>query len=154
MGVVQTVGGSYAAVLASLHTDCFVPADQWNTAAMTSLLGSAGVCAGLVQMAGNPAGFVMLRCVAGEAEILTLCVLPHYRRQGLATQLVIWSLAQAAAQKAEMIFLEVSVGNLPAQKTYTQAGFVQRGVRRAYYSDGSDALVLGRSVQETGRPEC
>lgn len=143
----QSVGVGHAAVLACLHTQCFTPQEQWDTAAMLSLLGSAGVCAGLVLVGEQPAGFVMLRCVAGEAEILTLCVLPAYRRQGLAAQLVAWSLALARAQKAEMVFLEVSVGNPAAQKLYAQAGFERKGLRRAYYPDGSDALVLGHVLE-------
>jgi ribosomal-protein-alanine N-acetyltransferase len=132
----QSVGVGHAAVLACLHTQCFTPQEQWDTAAMLSLLGSAGVCAGLVLVGEQPAGFVMLRCV-----------LPAYRRQGLAAQLVAWSLALARAQKAEMVFLEVSVGNPAAQKLYAQAGFEQKGLRRAYYPDGSDALVLGHVLE-------
>ncbi|MCP1241863.1 GNAT family N-acetyltransferase [Acetobacter lambici] len=143
----QCVGASHAQVLASLHAQCFAAQEHWNTAAMASLMGSAGVCAGLVLADGQPAGFVMLRCVAGEAEILTLCVLPEHRRQGLAAQLVAWSLARARAQKAEMVFLEVSVGNSAAQKLYAQARFEPKGQRRAYYPDGSDALVLGRTSE-------
>ncbi|WP_338333081.1 GNAT family N-acetyltransferase [Acetobacter sp. LMG 32666] len=140
----ECVGASHAQVLASLHAQCFAPQEQWNIAAMTSLLGSVGVCAGLVLVDGQPVGFAMLRCVADEAEILTLCVLPEHRRHGLAAQLVAWSLAHACAQKADMVFLEVSVGNTAAQKLYAQAGFEPKGQRRAYYPDGSDALVLGR----------
>ncbi|MFT8419107.1 MAG: GNAT family N-acetyltransferase [Acetobacter sp.] len=146
----ERVGASHAQVLASLHARCFPPHDQWHTAAMASLLGSMGVCAGLVLVGGQAAGFVMLRCVGGEAEILTLCVLPDYRRRGLAAQLVAWSLACAVEHKAAMVFLEVSVGNPAAQKLYAQAGFAQKGQRRAYYPDGSDALVLGRALEVAG----
>lgn len=141
---VQCVGISHAQVLARLHAQCFAPQEQWDAAAMTSLLGSAGVMAGVAVVGAEPAGFVMLRCVVGEAEILTLCVLPEYRRQGLAAQLVAWGLGRSAEQGADMVFLEVSVGNPAAQAVYVQAGFEQKGLRRGYYPDGSDALVLGR----------
>ncbi|MBS0990078.1 GNAT family N-acetyltransferase [Acetobacter okinawensis] len=141
---VQCVGVSHAQVLARLHMQCFATQEQWDTAAMASLLGSTGVLAGVVVVGAEPAGFVMLRCVAGEAEILTLCVLPEYRRQGLAAQLVAWGLGRSAEQGADMVFLEVSVGNPAAQELYVQAGFEQKGLRRGYYPDGSDALVLGR----------
>lgn len=143
---IEGVGVSHAAVLASLHTRCFAPKEQWDTATMISLLGTVGCRVGLMQLGGHPVGFVMLRCVAGEAEILTLCVSPEYRRQGFAAQLVAWSLACAVAQKADMVFLEVSVANHAAQKLYAQAGFAQKGTRKAYYPDGSDALVLGCAV--------
>lgn len=147
---IAVVGAGHAEVLARLHAGCFALQDQWNGAAMASLLASPGVSAGLILVGEHPAGFVMLRCIAGEAEILTLCVLPAYRRQGLAAQLVAWSLTSAAAQKAEMVFLEVSVANHAAQAVYAQAGFVQKGQRRAYYPDGSDALVLAYAVSAVG----
>ncbi|MCP1212956.1 GNAT family N-acetyltransferase [Acetobacter okinawensis] len=147
---VQCVGAAHAQVLARLHMQCFATQEQWDTAAMASLLGSTGVLAGVVVVGAEPAGFVMLRCVAGEAEILTLCVLPEYRRQGLAAQLVAWGLGRSTEQGADMVFLEVSVGNPAAQELYVQAGFEQKGLRREYYPDGSDALVLGRVL---GRAE-
>ena len=143
---VRRVGVAHARLLASLHMRCFAPQEQWNMAAMAGLLGSAGVCAGVVLVGAQPVGLVMLRCVAGEAEILTLCVLPDYRRQGLAAQLVAWSLAWSVEQKADVIFLEVSVSNPAAQDLYAQAGFDRKGLRKGYYPDGSDALVLGRSL--------
>lgn len=147
---VERVGAGHAAVLAYLHTQCFAPQEQWDMTAMASLLDMAGVCAGLVLSGGKPAGFAMLRCVAGEAEVLTLCTLPEYRRQGLAAQLVAWCLAHAGTQKAEDVFLEVSVNNPAAQKLYAQAGFKPKGQRRAYYPDGSDALVLGHALGGAG----
>jgi [ribosomal protein S18]-alanine N-acetyltransferase len=45
------------------------------------------------------------------------------------------------------MFLEVAVGNAPAQALYRQAGFVEAGRRPRYYADGGDALILRTPLQ-------
>ena len=40
------------------------------------------------------------------------------------------------------IFLEVRKSNIPAINAYKKAGFNQISVRKKYYSDGEDALIL------------
>ncbi|MCX2560607.1 ribosomal protein S18-alanine N-acetyltransferase [Acetobacter farinalis] len=138
-------GQAHGAVLAALHAQSFSAADVWDEAALTQLLPMAGVVTGLALQGEEPAGFLMLRCVADEAEILTVCVAQAFRQRGIARQLLAWSLMEAQERDADHMFLEVSVRNKVAQALYAGAGFVQAGKRRAYYPDGSDALVLMRS---------
>ncbi|MFT8885012.1 ribosomal protein S18-alanine N-acetyltransferase [Acetobacter papayae] len=138
----QPVGVAYAAVLACLHAACFPPAEQWDEASMASLLASPGTTALLACTQGEPAGFILLRCIADEAEVLTLCILPASRRLGLARRLVEQARQNAAQAGADTLFLEVSTQNEAASRLYEQAGFTRQGLRRHYYADGSDALVL------------
>ena len=58
-------------------------------------------------------GFILVRAIAGEAEILTLAVAPPSRRQGLARRLVEQAVVQALALGAEAMFLEVADDNAP-----------------------------------------
>jgi ribosomal-protein-alanine N-acetyltransferase len=53
---------------------------------------------------------------------------------------------EAQYREAEVMFLEVSTTNTAARALYGQAGFAQVGLRRQYYADGSDALVLSRRL--------
>ncbi|WP_331000067.1 ribosomal protein S18-alanine N-acetyltransferase [Acetobacter garciniae] len=147
-GVIEKAGVAHAGVLAALHEQCFPPADRWNASAMAELLALPGVAAALICEGGQPAGFVMLRCVVDEAEILTLCVLPACRRRGLARQLLAHALAMACDLGAGTVFLEVSVRNPAATELYAQAGFTRQGLRKAYYPDGSDALILSCACGE------
>lgn len=141
---VQEASIAHAQLLAGMHTQCFNTGAQWDQTAITALLSSPGVHAGIVMVEDHPAGFIMLRSVVDEAEILTVCVLPEYRKRGLAQQLLAWCDQVAQHKGAQTLFLEVSVNNQSARTLYEKQDFEKLGLRKKYYEDGSDALVLGR----------
>ena len=91
-------------------------------------------------------GFILVRVVEGESEILSLGVTPAARRRGIGSALLAEALEGARARGATAMFLEVEEGNLPAIALYKRHGFAQIGCRKAYYtSPGTqpkDALVL------------
>ncbi len=125
-----------------MHAAAFPPAERWGADALGLLLALPGSFA-----AHRPGqGFALARVAADEAEILTLAVVPAHRRQGLGAALLAEAMACAVARGASAMFLEVSAGNAPARALYGAAGFVEVGRRRRYYPDGSDALVLRRSL--------
>ncbi len=127
--------------LAALHARAFPPDQHWGVVALGTMLALEGGF-GLVTGGEEPAGFVLARAVAGEAEIMTLAVDPASHRRGLGRQLLEAALAEAARRGAGVLFLEVSEANLAARALYAGAGAAEVGRRRRYYSDGSDALVL------------
>lgn len=125
--------------LAVIHAEAFDA--PWGEAALSELLASPGVFA-----VTQDDGFILIRVVVDEAEILTLAVRPAARRAGLGGRLVEAAVVRAAALGAERMFLEVAQGNSAARALYARSGFVEMGRRRGYYSyaDGSreDALTL------------
>ncbi|MBK1969275.1 MULTISPECIES: ribosomal protein S18-alanine N-acetyltransferase [Brevundimonas] len=125
--------------LAAIHAEAF--AVSWDEAALTELLAAPGVFA-----VAEEDGFILIRVVVDEAEILTLAVRPSARRAGLGVRLVEAAVVRAAALGAERMFLEVAEGNVAARALYARSGFVEMGRRRGYYShaDGrrEDALTL------------
>lgn len=125
--------------LAALHATAFDP--PWHAAAFVDLLGQAGVFA-----VESPDGFILMRAVAGEAEILALAVRPDARRGGQGTRLVAEGVAGASVRGADRVFLEVAEDNAAARALYAHTGFVEMGRRPRYYArpDGSrvDALLF------------
>ena len=79
-----------------------------------------------------PAGFALVRSVAGEAELLLLAVAPGARRRGVGTALLRSVIADAVALAVSDLHLEVRAGN-DAVRLYTEHGFRKVGERRAYY---------------------
>jgi [ribosomal protein S18]-alanine N-acetyltransferase len=80
-------------------------------------------------------------------DLQRIAVRPDRRRSGLATALLDDLLAHADG--AERMLLEVSERNASAVAFYAAHGFRRIDVRRRYYRDGSDALVLQRTLAPT-----
>lgn len=127
------------ALMAEIHAEAFDT--PWDEAAFAGLLDSPGVCA-----LGDEAGFILVRTIVDEAEILTVAVRPSARRQGKGRTLVEQAIVKSKAMGGERLFLEVAETNLPAQGLYGVCGFEIVGRRAKYYRkpDGSfeDALMM------------
>ena len=132
--------------IARLHAECF--SDGWGLDFLGRVLAQPGTFSAIAMEEGRPAGFVIARAHAGEAEILSLGVHPSSRRHALATALVRTAVDQAFQAGAMEVFLEVGVENSAALGLYGRLGFRQVGRRPAYYGSGADALTLRYSSQD------
>lgn len=142
---IAEAGVEAAALLAALHRAGIGTAGPaWDEAGFAALLRHPGRRALIALAAGAPVGLVLVGVAADEAEILTLAVLPQWRRQGAGRALVEAALGHAARQGATRLVLEVAVRNAPARALYAALGFAEIARRRAYYAGGEDALVLAR----------
>jgi len=133
---------AHGAVLAATHELCFPAGEGWSTEVFATQLNLPGVF-GLI---APGQGLVLARVAADEAEILSLCVVPEVRRQGIARKLLLGAEHIAADWGAITLFLEVSDRNAAGLQLYQSSGFSQVGLRRRYYSDGSDGLILRKSI--------
>jgi ribosomal-protein-alanine N-acetyltransferase len=84
------------------------------------------------------AGFLVVRKVAGEAEILNLAVAPEWRRRGLARELLRTVLDEFQGP----VFLEVRESNQAARSTYQALGFVEVTRRDSYYETPPEAAIV------------
>ena len=132
--------------LAERHAAAF--SAPWDAPAFEALLDQTGVF-----VIEEPEGFILLRAVADEAEILTLAVCPPARRRGLGARLVRDGATEAASRGAGRLFLEVADDNAAALALYARAGFAEAGRRPGYYArpDGGrqDALILALNLPAT-----
>lgn len=130
--------------LALLHRACF-PDDPWEAGALARIMALAGGFGWLAWEDEEPAGFILVRDLGSECEILSLGVAPRWRRRGIAQALLATAIAEAARRGLPSVVLEVAVDNTPASELYTAAGFVAVGRRARYYRrpDGRvDAAIL------------
>lgn len=132
--------------LADVHAEAF--AAPWTAQAFADLLGQAGVFA-----LGDEDGFVLIRVVVDEAEVLTLAVRPAARRRGLGAALTRAAATAAGSMGAEHLFLEVAEDNVAARNLYENIGFATVGRRPGYYAapDGGrvDAILMSLGPLET-----
>lgn len=137
---VRRAGLADLGALADLHAAAFSP--SWSAAEIAAL--------DAVALLEDDAGLVLVRTVAGEAEILTVGVRPEARGAGVGRRLVEAALASALSEGAGSVFLEVAEDNPAARRLYAGLGFEEVGRRRGYYprrgSAAVDALVLRRAL--------
>lgn len=134
-----TTGDSTA--IAPLHHEDFLR--PWSAEEFSSLLEQDTVFGFAVREVGQgaaaPAGFVLARLAAGEAEILTIAVSRSHRRHGLGWRLMDAVLRELHGQRAEALFLEVDETNAPAIGLYRKFGFHEVGKRPNYYQSAQGA---------------
>lgn len=133
---------AHAGIAGLLHRASFDA--PWPADDFARLLAQPGV-AGLLWTARDPQGFILIRAVADEAEILTLAVMPDRRRAGIATLLLDESRRMLRAGGTRRLFLEVAEDNAPARSLYASYGFAVSGRRPGYYARGAarvDAVVM------------
>ena len=66
---------------------------------------------------------------AGEYYIDTLCVMPEYRKMGIATKLITTIREQVFAEGHRKLGLIVDIDNPTAERLYTSLGFRRVGMR-------------------------
>lgn len=139
----------HSEILAALHSTSF---DRpWGAVEFVKILDHPGTCAILaLNQQTEPLGFILVRSVIDEAEILTLCVNPVYRLQKVATRLLDLSTKQHKNKGIGRMFLEVDEKNLPATGLYVRCGFVSVGERPEYYHQpdktSGNAIVMARDI--------
>jgi len=89
-------------------------------------------------------GFAAGSIVLDEAEVLNIVVDPAQQGRGLGATLLSELLARLEKKGAQRCHLEVRRSNAPAISLYSKHGFVETGMRKAYYrtrDDREDAIL-------------
>lgn len=87
-------------------------------------------------------GYALYRVILDEAHLMNFALAAHLRRQGLGRKLLAWLVDDSVMQGAEKMFLEVRPSNVAACGLYASFGFRTIDVRKRYYVDNEDALVM------------
>lgn len=91
---------------------------------------------------GSVTGYLCLKIVLDESEILDVAVEKSQRGRGVGKALVNWALSFGRERRVDLLFLEVRAGNGEAIALYRQLGFRESGRRKRYYDDGEDAILM------------
>ena len=130
-----------------LETDLFGP-DAWSEASLRDELDGPGRRAVVLDAGAEILGYAVTLLAGGVVDLQRIAVRPDRQRQGLAALLLADVLTAARAAGADRMLLEVSAANTAAVAFYDAHGFTRIDVRRRYYRDDSDALVLARPLLE------
>jgi ribosomal-protein-alanine N-acetyltransferase len=91
-------------------------------------------------------GLLLAQMAGSSTELLYLYVDADHRATGIAHRLFSYFLRHQKNHFVSDIFLEVRPSNQRARLFYERAGFKEISLRKKYYSDGEDALVLKLSL--------
>jgi [ribosomal protein S18]-alanine N-acetyltransferase len=146
---IEPLPNGAAEPLALMHSACF-PDDPWTSSALGRLIALTGSFGWLAWEEEEPIGFVLVRDLGSECEVLSIGVLPRWRRRGVAQSLLCAVVAEARDRRLSSIVLEVATDNDAAAALYAGLGFTKVGRRVGYYRrrDGrADAFILRRGVE-------
>lgn len=95
----------------------------------------------------GPLGFIVAEATRrGVGHIITIDVLPQARRAGLGSLLLAAAEARLQSAKCKAVILEVAVNNSAALAFYKRHRYDVMRTIPHYYSDGVDALLLGKPL--------
>lgn len=87
-------------------------------------------------------GFISTVWCIDECEIELIAVKKEYRNKLVATNLLNVAIEKFKEMKIKKLFLEVRRSNVVAQSFYEKQGFTYVGVRKNYYKNQEDALIM------------
>jgi [ribosomal protein S18]-alanine N-acetyltransferase len=124
----------------------------WNEGIFRDCLRVGYLCR-VADLDGEIVAYGVVAMGAGEAHILNLCVRGDLRGRGVGRQMLMLLLERARQAGMADAFLEVRPSNQLAISLYQSVGFLQVGLRKAYYQaeqGREDALVLKLPLADTG----
>ena len=92
-------------------------------------------------------GYIIYNIIIDEAEILNIVIDNEFKRQNLGKYLLEQTITEISKQKIKTIFLEVGEKNIPAINLYLQFGFEQYNVRKQYYKNKENALLMRKILK-------
>ena len=120
--------------------------DGWNENMLNSAFnGGRFLCLG-AEDNGALLGVITVSIGIDDADIEGVVIKKAFLRRGIGKLLVKSALDQIKDRNIEKVFLEVREGNFPAKNLYESFGFKPVSVRKKYYEDGENAIVMVKEL--------
>ncbi len=120
--------------------------DCWNEKMLASAYAHGSLNGYIIKENGKLVAFITYVISYDFADIADVFTHPDYRKKGYAKELISRAIEDIKSKKISSILLEVRQGNIPAISLYESLGFVEISIRKKYYDDGENALVLKKEL--------
>ena len=139
--IITNMRQEHVAQVAALEKLCF--RDPWSENSVASELNNP-LSLWLVAMdEERVAGYVGSQTVMEESDMMNVAVHPDYRKQGIATALIVGLVEELRKRGSHCLTLEVRAYNEMAISVYRKLDFQEVGRRKNYYRNPrEDALIL------------
>lgn len=96
----------------------------------------------VAKMQNEIVGFAGCLLIIDEMNIMNIVVRKNKRKLGIGSFLLQYIIEFAKKQNATSITLEVNINNMAAIYLYKKYGFEQIGIRKKYYHNTDDAILM------------
>ena len=128
------------AVVAEIEHQSF--SDAWSEKAILETLEQNNSVCFVAEKAGKRVGYLLGYTAVDEVEIARIAVIDEMKRQGVGHALMLALKAWSKEHQIAKVLLDVRESNQAAGVFYAREGFVNDGVRKAFYQDPKEDAVL------------
>src|SRR5690554_2272075 len=100
----------------------------------------------LIKKSKNIIGYAFTHIVIDQMQINNFCISEKFRRCGYGKILLNSILAYLRTVNIKCVYLDVREGNIPALKLYSSSGFKIDCIRKNYYSDGENGILMSNNI--------
>ena len=143
--VIEELDENNVLSIQDIQKNCNEPV--WEASLLFHLLERGSGFGYVLRYKNSCAGYILLRLLVNEVEVLSLGVLKPKRRQGIASKLFYKFEESIAKKNIKRIILEVKVENYPAICFYEFLGLKKIKVLKDYYKTDrgyEDGLLLSK----------
>lgn len=130
--------------ISSTLTSCFD--NFWNYNILKSELENTNSKYIVAKLNNEIVGFAGIINTLDQMEITNIVVRKDMRNHGIGNTLLNELIKLTIDSKMNTIFLEVNSNNFSAIKLYEKNGFKQVGLRKKYYNNTDDAILMNLKI--------
>lgn len=120
--------------------------DFWNYSILKSELENPNSKYIVAKLQEDIIGFAGIIDTFDQMEITNIVVRKDMRNKGIGNILLNKLIQLSKGNKKSMVFLEVNSNNLNAIKLYEKNGFKKVGLRKNYYNNTYDAILMNLKI--------
>ena len=116
--------------------------DFWNVTTLKQELQNPNAKVFVALLQNEVVGFASIWKAVDEYHVTNIVVRKDLRQNRIGSQLLETLIEVAKSEHSPLLTLEVNKNNIPAQKLYQKYGFKDVGLRKKYYHNTEDALIM------------
>lgn len=120
--------------------------DFWTISTLKSELQNTNSQYIVAKLNNEIIGFGGIWKAVDDIHITDIVVKEVFRRQNIGSIILKQLIDLAKKQTITSITLEVNSNNIPAQKLYEKFGFKRIGLRKKYYNNTDDAVIMTKDL--------
>ena len=129
-----------------IEPDSFTMVDAWSTPIFRKWYRKSPDLFIVAEISCTIAGYICTFIEQKTGEIESIAVAPAFRRQGVASALMNYTIREIQASGITTAGLQVRTTNTDGIRFWQNAGFVPSGILPNFYDDGAEALQMKKSL--------